>query len=507
MKLSTILWLIIASLAASSAAAPRNTPEDVGLYAPSVWDLELGAHARELPVDEFIDFACGTGGGPPARPLADWTEYGKCTPEEATGFHDVYFQYDDEPEYWAKAKRLETQANLYQYTSAYAIPVYVSALFDDDGFLMGFRMVTEDRVDVSVREKGSTLSGYLMGRYDKAEWVCEDLPRLEGERGYQGIFIKRRCRQQDIEAGLDLFIEWHHMRGAGQFAVNPANGLPMEGQFESTTRFEAILLEDIPDREARLAALPTPGPGEKDILIQRALNCPGCDLSKAKLKRANLKGANLAGANLSGANLHGANLDDANLAGANLERANINRASLRRANLQGANLSEAMIYESRLNRADLSGARLQGAFGSKVQMIGADVSNANLSLMDLREARLSDANFSGSNINQAWLDDAQFARSNLTGTNIILTTMRYASFVEANLSQADVSASDLFGVNLRGANLTNANFTKSRLTNANLSEVQITGAKFEQALLPPGFRPDGADPEPLPPVRKRGAPM
>ncbi len=490
MRRSSLLVLFVAMAAASTAAAQKEALEQAGLYAPSVWDLTPGAHAREMPTNEYIDYACGTGGGPPARPLADWTEYAKCPPEEKTGYHEVYFQYDDEPEFWAKAKRLTSQINLYQYTSAYAIPVIVSALFDGDGFMMGFRMITDDRVDLTLRERGSTLSGYLMGRYADAKWTCEELPKLEGERPYQGVFVKRRCLQEEPETGLDLIMEWHHLRGAGQFVVNPGNRLPTQGEFESTTHFEAILSGDITDREARLASLPEPGQSEQDLLIKRALDCPGCDLSKVNLKRADLTGANLAGANLSSANLHGAILTDANLAGANLEKANINRAIIRRANLRGANLSEAMLYEARLDRADLAGARLQGAFGSRCQMIRADVSNANLSLMDLREARLHDANFSGSNINQAWLDDAQFARSNLVGTNIILTTMRNASFVEADLSQADISASDLYGVNLRGANLTGANFTNSRLSFANMAETQTAGTIFENALLPPGFEPE-----------------
>jgi uncharacterized protein YjbI with pentapeptide repeats len=509
MKNPSGLVLSIALLAASAAAAQqdRSVLEEAGLYAPSVWDLELGLHATEIPTEEFIDYACGTGGGPPSLPLSGWAEYGKCPPEEGTGFHEVNFQYDDEPEYWAKAKRLESQINLYQYTSAYAIPVVVSALFDSDGFMMGFRMVTDDRVDVSVREKGSTLAGYLRARYDGAEWVCQNLARLERERAYQGIYIKRRCLQRDIQAGLNLVMEWNHFRGAGQFAVNPANGLPMEGQFESTTHFEVTLIGGIPDREARLASLVAPGPTEKDFLIQRALDCPGCDLSGANLKRANLAGANLAGANLSGANLHGAILAGAILTNANLEKANLNRADLKRANLQGANLSGAMMFEAHFNGADLSGASLQGAFGGRVQMIGADVSNANLSLMDLREARLNDANFSGSNINEAWLDDAQLARSNLAGVSIVFTTMRYASFILTDLSQADMRASDLYGANLRGANLTGADFSNSRLTNANLSETQIEGAKFKDALLPPGFRPNGAVPEPAPQIRNREAPL
>lgn len=480
----------LALLVASAAAAQQDEIEQAGLYAPSVWNLEPGLHATELPADEFIDYACGTNGGPPSLPLTGWADYAECQPEADTGYYEVFFQYDDEPEFWARALRIPTKILLYQYTSAYAIPIIVSGLFDSDGFLMGFRMVTDPRMEPAIREKASDLAGFLMARYDAAEWICEDIPRIDGEREFKGVFIKAGCVHQDPVAGLDIVLELHHFRKAGQFAINPADGLPMEGQFESMTRFEAVLINPLPNREARIAVPAERGPTERDLLIRRAMDCPGCDLSGANLKRANLAGANLAGANLSGANLHGANLAGANLVGANLENANINRADVKRADLRGANLTEAMIFESRFDGADLSGARLQGAFGGKVQMIGANVSNANLSLMDLREARLNDANFSGSNINQSNLDDAQLTRSNFAGASIILTSMHRTSLVAANLTGADVRATDLFGANLRGADLTEADFSRSRLTNVNLSDAQITGAMFVDALLPEGFEPE-----------------
>ena len=474
----------------SSSQQEGDVREIAGLYAPSVWDLELGAHANEMPTSEFIDFACGTGGGPPSLPLASWTEFAKCPAEDSTGFHEVYFQYDDEPEYWARALRVPTKIRLYQFTSAYSIPVIVSALFDDDGFMIGFRMVTDSRVDVELRQKGSDLAGFLMGRYADAAWVCEDLPRLEGERVFLGDFFKTRCVQHDEAAGLDLVVERHHLRKAGQFAINPADGLPMTGQFESLSSLEVFLSGGIPNRAARMAALADPGPTERDLVIMHAMDCPGCDLAGADFKRADLRGANLAGADLTGANFHGAILAGADLSGARLVKANLNRADVKRANLAGADLSDAMMFAARLDGADLSGARLQGAFGGKIQMIGATVTNANLSRMDLREARLNDANFSGSNINQVNMNDAQLARSNLAGVNMILTSMHRASLVGVDLTGADVRASDLFGANLRGADLTNADFSRGRLENVNFSEAIITDAVFDGALMPPGFEPE-----------------
>ena len=485
------IWALAAASPAVAQEADGVQRSVAGLDEPSVWDLEFGAHATQFSTARFIDFACGTRGGPPSLPIPGWTEFRRCPQEPDTGFYEVYFQYDDEPEYIARALKLQTRAAMFQYTSAYAIPVIVTALFDPQGFYVGFRMVTDPRVDTALRERGAELSGYLTARYGGAEWACEDLPPREGERPYQGAFRKQQCVQTDEAAGLALFFETHLMRKPGQFAVNPANGLPTEGQFESTTHFEAILTRGVPDPEGRLAELQAQGPSEQDLLVQRALDCPGCDFEGANFKRANLRGANLEGANLAGATLHGAILAGANLAGANLVEANLNRADLKQANLDGANLESAMLFEARLDGASLQGARLQGGFAGKVQMIRANLQKANLSDLDLREARLNDADFRGANINLSYLESAQLARANLANANIVQTSLRYAGMVEVDLSNADVRGTDLFRANLRGANLTGADFTRARLSNANMAETRSEGAIFFEALLPPGFVPDG----------------
>src|SRR5215467_13716150 len=67
----------------------------------NVWDIHLDDAASAIP-DGFINYACGTNGGPPSIPLANFTEFKKCRPE-GNGLHEVYFEYDDELEYWARA--------------------------------------------------------------------------------------------------------------------------------------------------------------------------------------------------------------------------------------------------------------------------------------------------------------------------------------------------------------------------------------------------------------------
>ena len=68
-----------------------------------VWDIKLGTKVTDLP-DEYVDYACGTNGGPPSTPLTGWKDFRRCR-ARPSGLREVYFRYDDELEYWAKAGR------------------------------------------------------------------------------------------------------------------------------------------------------------------------------------------------------------------------------------------------------------------------------------------------------------------------------------------------------------------------------------------------------------------
>ncbi len=282
---------------------------------------------------------------------------------------------------WARAHSLDVQTALYQYTSAYEIPVIASGLFDADGFLVGIRMHTDPRASIEFRERGADLAGFMIGRYGDG-WTCRDLPRLEGEVDFLSRYEKRVCEKPVSDPSATITIEAHNYRKPGQHGINPLTHLPTTGQFEATTRYE-MLLSDFTSDLARIEAMADPGPSEKELLVERARNCPGCDLQGADLKRTDLTGANLAGANLAGAKLHGAILNGADISGANLEKANINRADVRRANLRGSNLKHAWMFESRFNGADLSGADLTQALAGTVQLNGADLTGAKMLAMDL----------------------------------------------------------------------------------------------------------------------------
>src|SRR3979490_2409119 len=110
---------------------------------PEVGDLKLGSRVDQLP-DEFVDLACGTNGGPPSVPLNGWNDFKRCRPEPS-GLREVYFRYDDELEYWAKANDLIAQMEQYSGTKTYGFPIVVSALIDAQGVLGGIRIVSDPR--------------------------------------------------------------------------------------------------------------------------------------------------------------------------------------------------------------------------------------------------------------------------------------------------------------------------------------------------------------------------
>lgn len=200
-----------------------------------VWDLPLGAQAEQLP-DAFVDYACGTNGGPPSTPLTGWREVRRCRPEPS-GLREVYFRYDDELEYWAKANNLLPQMEQYSGTKTYGFPVTVSALIDEGGTLRGIRLVSDPRGDTQNRDEAYLLRNFLTARFGRDGWACESLPPEDGETPVEGIFVKERCRK-DIDARTTASLTTRHLRKAGQSQFDPRTGRETAGQFESSVRFE-----------------------------------------------------------------------------------------------------------------------------------------------------------------------------------------------------------------------------------------------------------------------------
>src|SRR5881296_2107501 len=59
-----------------------NVPDVSAQQRPNrfeIWDLKLGTAVADLP-DEFTDYACGTGGGPPSIALTGFRDFRRCRP-------------------------------------------------------------------------------------------------------------------------------------------------------------------------------------------------------------------------------------------------------------------------------------------------------------------------------------------------------------------------------------------------------------------------------------------
>src|SRR6516162_5225611 len=199
-----------------------------------IWDLALGAAVAQLP-DEFVDYACGTNGGPPSRALEGWRDFRRCRPE-ASGLREVYFRYDDELEYWARANNLLPQMEQYSGTKAYGFPIIASVLISDEGVVSGIRIVSDPR---EARDEAYLLRNFLTSRFGQDGWDCEDLAPAPGETAVAGIFVKQRCRKL-VDAQTTAFLSSHHLRKPGQSRFDPQSGKETKGQFESVVRFELI---------------------------------------------------------------------------------------------------------------------------------------------------------------------------------------------------------------------------------------------------------------------------
>ena len=221
---------VTALLAAAGTADAQQRPTR-----PEIWDLPLGTPLEQLP-DDFTDYACGTGGGPPSIALTGWRDFRRCRPEP-NGLREVYFRYDDELEYWAKANNFATEIRKYSGTKVFDFPVVISARFDERGVLAGIRIVSDPRDTSRDREEAYLLRNFLNARYGRDGWDCVELAPEEGETPVFRTFVKQRCKKT-VEGGALADLQTNYFRKKGQAEIDPQTGRQTEGQFESMVRFE-----------------------------------------------------------------------------------------------------------------------------------------------------------------------------------------------------------------------------------------------------------------------------
>ncbi|HEY6258060.1 MAG TPA: hypothetical protein VIY51_19930 [Xanthobacteraceae bacterium] len=227
-----ILSLILA--AGGAGAAPT---------VPRIWDVQPGTAVGDLPEDDFVDPACGTNGGPPGLRLGGFEEFAKCR-AEPTGLREIWFRYDDEEEYVARAAR---DADAVARSNAMVMlgqPVILSLLIDRAGRVAGFRIFTDPHAEAELRENAYTLAYAFKARYGADGWQCEELPPEAGETAIMGTFVKQQCRK--ASDGRQITVESRHYYKSGQALRDPNSGLSTVNQFESAARMESVRTEALP---------------------------------------------------------------------------------------------------------------------------------------------------------------------------------------------------------------------------------------------------------------------
>ncbi|HEY2227036.1 MAG TPA: hypothetical protein VGI22_04710 [Xanthobacteraceae bacterium] len=203
--------------------------------ATKIWDIKLGTAVAALPLDQFVDPACGTNGGPPSRVLGSFADFALCPPDKATGLHEVWFRYDDELEYVARARRSEIMIRLYQANVLGGQPIITSLLIDDAGLIQGYRIVNDPRAAGATRIEAYGLVELFKGMVAPG-LDCVDLPPGPGERPIEDLFVKQSC---EVKAdGQVTKIEARRYYRPGQFLINPNDNRMTENEFESSARLE-----------------------------------------------------------------------------------------------------------------------------------------------------------------------------------------------------------------------------------------------------------------------------
>ncbi|MBM3507360.1 MAG: hypothetical protein FJX64_06485 [Alphaproteobacteria bacterium] len=229
MRLRLLAIALLLALAPDVTSAQSRT---------RVWDIALGTPVEKLPQAEFVDPACGTNGGPPSLPLGSFADFRRCPVESATGLREVWFIYDDEWEYIARAQRDPLEITRFSANSMFRQPIITSLMIDDAGLVQGFRVVTDPRAPIAVRMQAYLLFPILKGIVAAAPWECVDLPRDERERPFDiGTILKASC----VMVGERRFAraEGRHLLKPGQeVGAIPRLLEQAEGEFESSARLE-----------------------------------------------------------------------------------------------------------------------------------------------------------------------------------------------------------------------------------------------------------------------------
>lgn len=203
---------IAALLLSAGAVLQAGAPGALAAERPTIWDISLGQHVSDLP-GPFVEYACGTGGGPPGRPLRGFSEFAECR-ADASGLREVYFRYNDEDEYVARALEQAWAIESTAGTRVFGVLSLVSVLLDEEGVVRGLRVASDPRgIGVGERSDAWSLAGRFMDRYGAEGWVCETNEPRAGQTPVATYPVDDVCRKSTAEAELTVTRQYLHRRG------------------------------------------------------------------------------------------------------------------------------------------------------------------------------------------------------------------------------------------------------------------------------------------------------
>jgi hypothetical protein len=223
---------VMAGVGSATARAQAPTPE--------IWDVKPGTPVGELPDEAFVDPACGTNGGPPGLSLGSFENFAKCR-AESSGLREIWFRYDDELEYIARAARDQDGVARSNAMVVLGQPVILSLLLDRAGLVQGYRIFTDPHADQELRIGAYAVAIAFKARFGTDGWECNDIPPAEGETPVMGTFVKQRC--QKVSGGEQIVVESRHYYKPGQALLDPNTGLPTVNQFESSARIQVVWVD------------------------------------------------------------------------------------------------------------------------------------------------------------------------------------------------------------------------------------------------------------------------
>jgi len=230
---STVPAILLTLIFTGPVWAQQSSPT----FRPTIWDVRIGAPVGALPEEEFVDPACGSNGGPPGLRLEGFEQFERCRPE-ASGLREIWFRYDDEAEYIARAGRDPDAVARNNAMVLLGQPVILSLLIDGAGLVQGFRIFTDPRADQDLRESAYALAAAFKARFGADGWECSDLAPAAGETPIAGTFVKQACRK--VSDGQRITVEGRHYYKSGQSLLDPNSGRTTVNQFESAAYIEII---------------------------------------------------------------------------------------------------------------------------------------------------------------------------------------------------------------------------------------------------------------------------